>query len=82
MLHYQCMDKWMGELGFHYNFLSKCASSDCPDVLPWTVSMSYANPINIKIVNGAGQAKVLNASVVLNWKKSLTLQHTCWYWTP
>ena len=33
----------------------------CPDVLPWAVSMSYANPINTRIVN-CGQAQVLNAS--------------------
>ena len=49
MLHYQCMDKWICELSFHYIQLHYI----CPDVLPWTVSMSYANPINIRIVNRA-----------------------------
>ena len=37
------------------------SSCICPDVLPWTGSISYANPINIRTVNGAGSWTVFKS---------------------
>ena len=54
-------------------FVSIGCGCVCPDVLPWT-AMSYANSINVRIINGAGRWASIH--VKCNWCPKLVAPHS------